>query len=247
MSERKSLLFRLRNDGVNIDDALVISVRTLDRECSLLNDAYLDSGYSIMASTFREAYRSLVLNHGNTIDNLLDFSDLVLTVFHYYSGSMAKSCINQVKRILLNALNQSGYDVRYNSNDYSYECYRKDIKAEMAAANQSTSTKDKIYNYLSLRDGMINEKRELLKSLIDDVEVFCKKKSSIKEIDKTKQFYQCVRHTKDSPKKEFPFYYENEEKWLDNIFQMVIDVLSFKDLCDRVKTVIDEENKNGKQ
>ena len=78
-----------------------------------------------------------------------------------------------------------------------------------------------------IRNGRTDDKRECIKSLADDVEVICKKYSNIPEYDKLKQFIQCVRHTKDTPKKEFPFYYENEEKWLDKIFEMIIGILSF--------------------
>ena len=45
------------------------------------------------------------------------------------------------------------------------------------------------------------------------------------------------------PKKEFPFYYEDEEKWLDKTFEMIIGVLSFTKTKEIVNEIKKLENK----
>ena len=70
----------------------------------------------------------------------------------------------------------------------------------------------------------------------------CKKYSNITEYSKLKQFIQCTRHTKDDPKKEFPFYYKDEEKWLDKTFEMIIGILAFTTTKEIVKEIIDLES-----
>lgn len=242
MPERKSLLYKLKNERVDVNQAIQVSSGILDNYCSYFESFYLHSEYCIMGSDFYSAYHSLINDDDNSVDAFLDYCDLVFTVLFKYNGSHVRDYAIQIIKILSNALNQLGYDVKKTDNN-TVDCYRKDLKAELVASKQEVSTKDKIYHYLSIRDGNVEDKRRVLKSLIDDVEIVCKTKSSIADINKTKQFYQCVRHTKDDPKKEFPFYYQDEEKWLDFIFQMVIDVLAFKDLSARVKTIVEEENK----
>ena len=71
------------------------------------------------------------------------------------------------------------------------------------------------------------------------------KYSSVSEYKKLGQFVQCVRHTKDNPVAEFPFYYKDEEEWLDKIFEMIIGILSFSKTKTIVKEIVDLENKKS--
>lgn len=235
MEERRSLLDRLHNEKVDIDRTISLCKRILDKHWYFYNDAYLKSEYSIYGFNFQEAYYSLI-NEKNSIENFLDFCDLVISVLSNYNGSSYSIEAVQVVKILLNALNILGYGTKKEIRN-CIKCYRLDMKAEMAAANCPKNVKQKIYEYLSLRNGNAKEKREILKSIIDDVDTFCKNRSSVGVLEKTKHFYQCVRHPLDDPVREYPFYYENEEKWLDFIFQMVVDVLAYRDLEERTKEI----------
>lgn len=120
----------------------------------------------------------------------------------------------------------------------------KNPEAEATALQVKESIRNKIYRYLVIRNGRVDEKRECIKSLADDVELICKKYSNITEYDKLKQFIQCSRHTKDDPKKEFPFYYQDEKKWLDNTFDMIIGILSFTKTKNIVAEIKKLENNN---
>ena len=245
MAERRALIDEIKNGVVNYQKSISICNSILNDISYELNDGYKDSPFCVLGRFFSDARNYVVHSQKSEHDIFLDYSELVLTVFHFHlkSDGRYKDDIMHVAKVIGNAINKMGWTIEFDEEKEVYISRRKDLKAEIVASKQEKTIKDKIYDYLSIRGGDTALKRDVLKSLIDDVETFCKKRSSIKEIDKTKQFYQCVRHTKDEPKKEFPFYYANEEKWLDHIFQMVIDVLSFEDLEQRVKAIVDEENK----
>ena len=104
----------------------------------------------------------------------------------------------------------NGYSFKKDGNN-TYRVMLNNPIAESVALKTKVSIQDKIYKYLMIRCGRVEEKRECIKSLADDVEVICRIYSNITEYAKLKQFIQCTRHTKDDPKKEFPFYYKNEE------------------------------------
>ena len=244
MVERKSLIDQINSGNVDFHQSISICENIINDISYELNEAYRNSPFCVLGKYFNDARAYIVRSKKNEQDTFLDYCELVLTVFHVHltmHGSYGNDILHATK-VIGNAINKMGWTIEFDKEKEVYISRRKDLKAEMVASTQEKSTKDKIYDYLSTRNGDVATKREMLKSLIDDVETFCKKKSSIKEIDKTKQFYQCVRHTKDKPKPEFPFYYADEEKWLDHTFQMVIDVLSFEDLEKRVKAIIEEEN-----
>ena len=245
MAERQALIDQINCGRVDYWHSISICNSILDDISYELNDAYKESPFCVLGKYFSDARDYVAHSEKNVQDIFLDYSELVLTVFrvHLKNYGSYKDAIMHATKVVGNTVNKMGWIIEFDKEKDTYITRRKDLKAEIVAANQPETTKDKIYDYLSIRNGDTSSKRDVLKSLIDDVETFCKKRSSIKEIDKTKQFYQCVRHTKDEPKKEFPFYYTNEEKWLDCIFQMVIDVLSFEDLERRVQTIIEEENK----
>lgn len=245
MAERQALIDQINSGNVNYRQSISICESILGDISYELSEAYKESPFCVLGKFFSNARNYIIHSQKNEQDIFLDYCELVLTVFHIHLkiDYRYKDDILHVTKVIGSGINKMGWSIDYDEEKKTYVARRKDLKAEIIASVQEKSVKNIIYNYLSIRNGDIVSKRETLKSLIDEVESFCKKRSSIKEIDKTKQFYQCVRHTKDEPKQEFPFYYSDEEKWLDYIFQMVIDILSFEDLEKRVKNVIEEENK----
>ena len=170
-----------------------------------------------------------------TLDSFLNFLEFFRTLCdddnEYFDIN-----VNQIMLIILNDCEKLGYSFKKEDNN-TYRVMLKHPEAEAVALNVKESTRDKIYRYLTIRYGRVEEKRECIKSLADDVEVICKKYSGTAEYDKLKQFIQCARHTKDNPKKEFPFYYKDEEKWLDNTFEMIIGILAFTKTKDIVKEI----------
>lgn len=241
MEERKSLIDKLHNDKVDVNQTISLCVRILNEHHYCYDEAFLESEYSILGICFYEAYYSLI-KEKNSINDFLYFCDLIITVLSNYNGRLHIREAEQVIKILKNALNILGYGIKMDERN-CYKCYRLDLKSEIVASNQSKTVKEKIYEYLSLPKGNVSGKRETLKSIIDEIDTFCKNRTSIGSLEKTKQFYQCVRHPLDDPVREFPFYYKNEEKWLDFIFQMAVDVLAYKDLEDRTKSIKEQEKK----
>lgn len=239
MEERRSFLDKLHNDKVDLDKTISLCIRILDQYWRNYNNAYLESDYSIYGLNFHEAYNSVV-KEKICIDGFLDFCDLVITVLLNYKGSSFKIETTQVIKILLNALNILGYGIKKQGHN-CIKCYMLDLKSEIIASTQSKTIEQKIYKYLSLHDGDVEEKRKTLKDIIDEIDTYCKNRTSVEILTKTKHFYQCVRHPLDDPVREYSFYYKNEEKWLDYIFQMVVDVLAHRDLEERVKEIKKKE------
>ena len=149
----------------------------------------------------------------------------------------------QIAKIVLNDCEKLGYKFMTEDNGKTFKVMLRNPEAEAIALQQKETVRNKIYEYLMIRSGRVDDKRKCIKTLADDVEVICKKYSNIAEYDKLKQFIQCARHTKDTPKKEFPFYYEDEEKWLDKTFDMIIGVLSFTKTKDIVAEIKNLESK----
>lgn len=172
-----------------------------------------------------------------TLDSFLDYLEFFRTLLEFKSIDFDTNA-KQIALIVFNDCDKLGYTFKSDDDNKTFKVMLKNPEAEAVALQQKESIRNKIYKYLMIRNGRIDDKRECIKSLADDVEVVCKKYSNISEYDKLKQFIQCVRHTKDTPKKEFPFYYENEEKWLDKIFEMIIGILSFtktKEIVNEIK------------
>ncbi len=174
-----------------------------------------------------------------TLDSFLNYLEFFRTLIEYKDRSMDTNA-RQIASIVSNDCEKLGYIFKAEDNGNTFKVMLRNPEAEAIALQQKETVRNKIYRYLIIRSGRVDDKRECIKSLADDVEVICKKYSSISEYDKLKHFIQCARHTKDDPKKEFPFYYEDEEKWLDKTFDMIIGVLSFtktKDIVTEIKNL----------
>ena len=246
MANRQSLLDKILSNKIDITETISKSNAILNEISHDINGKYISTPYSIMAVSFNGAVNSILERpdyYNNQLEVFLDYCDLVLTVivgkvFDSYTRPKA----TQVYNILEKGLATLGYGFIRDKERNIVTCFLKDQKAEVVASNCSKTISDKIYEYLSIRKGdAISEKRNLLKALIDDIDTFCKNNSNNSNIGKLKHFYQCVRHPKDDPVIEFTFYYDDEEKWLDHIFQMILDVLSIQDLGRRVEAIVDAE------
>ncbi len=192
-------------------------------------DTYGDNLDELIGNTLR-------LKSNLTLNCFLNYLEFFATLFLHNDRNYDTNA-KQIHLIILNDCERLGY--KFIKDGYTVKTMLKNPEAEAVAIKAKETIRGKIYKYLMLRPGAIEEKRNCIKSLADDVEVICKRYSNINEYDKLKQFIQCTRHTKDEPKKEFPFYYENEEEWLDKTFDMIIGVLSFT----KTKEIVKEINK----
>lgn len=181
------------------------------------------------------------INSNLTLNSFLNYLEFFKTLLNF-SSRFYDINASQIGSIIDLDCDKIGYKFKYDEGLYSVML--KNPEAESVAIRVSETTREKIYKYLLIRFGSVEKKRECIKSLADDVENICKKYSSISEYSKLKQFIQCVRHTKDSPKKEFPFYYVDEEVWLDKIFEMIIGILSFTKTKEIVSEIISLEKNN---
>ena len=201
--------------------------------------------YGLHSNDLRTLIHNIInLNGELTLDSFLDYLELYKTLFSL-NRSYISNNIEQIKQIIEYDCNKLGYFFLKDEETNAFKVILKNPEAESVALSVNKSTRDKIYEYLSIRCGNIEEKRKCIKSLADDVEITLNQYSNIKEYGKLKQFIQCVRHTKDNPKKEFPFYYDNEETWLDNIFEMIIGILSFTKTKEIISNIIELENSSN--
>ena len=245
MSERTCLIDRLKNGELNVAETVNTTYSLISELGRDVEGYFLESPFCVVARNFEGAINKILNNEELNVNLYLDYCELVLTVLvpYEYSKERYYKKAEHIIKILSNGLNKIAWEVTYNDEKKCVVCCRKDLKAEAVALNKPKQVKDKIYEYLSLREGDKDGKRQVLKSLIDEIDTYCKTKSSSNSsIKKAKHFYQCVRHPIDDPVKEFPFYYKNEESWLDCIFQMVLDILSIQDLEKRVEIVTNAEN-----
>ncbi len=181
-----------------------------------------------------------------TLDCFLDYLEFFRTLMSYIKSDNLDLNYGQIASIVLYDCEKIGYVFKTEDNGKTYRTMLKNPLAESVSLKVNESTREKIDRYLMIRKGKAQEKRECIKSLADDVEIICKKYANITEYDKLKQFIQCTRHTKDEPKKEFPFYYESEEEWLDKTFEMIIGILSFTRTKEIVTEIIKLERKKTK-
>lgn len=244
MGDRICLLDQIRNKEIDFDKTIKLVINILQEPYYQLNNFFVKSKYCILGKDLEDAINSIVKRRDNGLNEFLNFFELIDSLIYLYktNGYCGDAEVDQIEKILVFNLEKTGWFSDYNYETQQFLLKRKDLKAEVVANNTSKDVQTKIYQYLTFRDGMVKEKRETLKSLIDDVDLFCKENANNDFIKKAKHFYQCVRHPKDDPVKEFPFYYRNEEKWLDHIFQMILDILSYKDLKERIKTIVCQES-----
>ena len=166
-----------------------------------------------------------------TLDSFLDYLEFFKSLLEYKSRDFDTNA-RQIALIVLNDCEKLGYTFKKDDESKTYKVMIKNPLAEAVALSVKHETRDLIYAYLSLRSGKVVDKRATMKMLIDDIEGICQKYKNIEDYNKVQNFMQCVRHAKDSPKgkvleKQYPFYYINEEYWLDKLFELVIGILSF--------------------
>ena len=261
---RESLLEQLKNKKLSYIkeiERIIGLIQVNDYQMQTLNTIFKRTDYSLHYSNVYEALSELFetqeyctfdeydnieskislcksQGYNLTLNSFLNYLELLANLF-LLCPDKTNININQAGRIVANDIELIGF--RLNKHGNYYRLILKDPETEAVASNLCQSTRDKIYDYLALRKGDVDEKRKVIKSLSDDIEVVCKTYNNVLEYSKTKQFIQCVRHTKDEPKKEFPFYYDDEEKWLDNSFKMIVGILSFTDTKRIVAEIIDLE------
>ena len=210
--------------------------------------------YKCLYATYDDAIKSIVFDDDVFIDSLDAFLDLLeflrtLLVFIDIDNlrKYGENCEYQSSIQLANLIDfdaeKLGYGFLPNEKSKTFDAYLKDPITESVALKANDLTKDKIYNYLVLRKGMVNEKRLAIKDLADDIENLCKKYNN-DPYSKTREFLQCVRHTKEKQNINFYFYYENEEYWLDKCFDMIVGILGFENTKEAAKEIREKQNQN---
>lgn len=243
-----SLIDKIKNNkNINVSDEInkIIKIsKAYYDEKHAINEGYLKSPFNVIAININDAIEMLCENYDGEIDLFRDICELYLTSIHFINDYYTDGIIiKQIESIIKNDLRILGYEPIFDEDEQVFRSKLVSPEAEIVSCNTSKEISEKINNYLCLKYHEVEEKRKELKSLCDDVERYCSS-SKDNNIKKLRQFYQCVRHTKDNPKKEFPFYYEDESKYLDMIFEMIVDVLGYIDLESKVKEIIKLEN-NG--
>lgn len=242
--ERISLFDRLKNSEVNIDSEQDKIISIIDGSYYFKED--LKSLFKVTEFGAYEAdFNSFVaqLMESDDINLFLDLCEFLnyLLKFNKFN-SLSMNSARHLFKVIYSDVDRLGY-VFKKVGSFEKICLKNPV-AESVAEVVNKKTSDKIYSYLMIRNGDVDNKRLAIKDLADDFETIRGKVDKTKEFDKLGQFIQCVRHTKDNPKKEFPFYYEDEEKWLDKIYEMLLGAFAYSKSIDLYKEIIEQENKN---
>lgn len=243
--ERLSKFEKIKNREINISNEFYKICSIFDNNQLNLeydfNDNFKKSPLSAYYVDFAELYNELIQDH--SLEGFLDFSEIIHYLYLYGDFSYRSSKdADQLDCIIKTDLERLGYELVM-LDDGTYKARIKDATVESIASSLKPSIQDKIYAYMMIRDGNVEEKRVCIKDLADDFETIRPKIGTRDPFKKLGQFIQCVRHTKDKPKPEFPFYYKNEEKWLDKIFRMLVASFAYSEANEICDEIIEEENK----
>ena len=268
---RKSLFEKVKEEKINYLEEILKIQRLINNDYKLLDHIDTEfrfSSFRISFPSYEEALDYIIDMESNEFQNALNFYksnlyntkdnkwkiklDVFLDYIEFYKtlcgteSDLSFLSLNHLEDILNFDAERLGYSFLFDKQNKVYKVMLKNPEAESVALTVKENTREKIYSYLTIRKGKVSEKRECLKSLADDVELLCDK-YDVKDFNKVKEFIQCIRHTKDDKnlQKKFPFYYKNEEKWLDNSFKMMIGTLAYKDVKDIVKEIKELQTNTG--
>lgn len=240
--ERKSLFEKMKERKiVYIDEIIkiknIISYFPTEFEFKKI---YKMSKLNYLGADMYEAYASIIeidsfdniesknyLSHMKagdiTLDKFLDVIEFTKNVFIANVGNV--SLVKQLDNLLENIISVIGYTFKLNS-DGDYILILKNPIAEAVSLVVNEDVRDKIYSYLSLRNGDIDGKRVVLKSMSDDIELLREKYRGDNFIEKVGRVMQCVSHPKAKKIETDSYFFKNEEKSMDELFNMFICVLS---------------------
>ena len=240
--ERKSLFEKMKERKiVYIDEIIkiknIISYFPTEFEFKKI---YKMSKLNYLGADMYEAYASIIeidsfdnieseyyLSHMKagdiTLDKFLDVIEFTKNVFIANVGNVR--LVKQLDNLLENIISVIGYTFKLNSDD-DYILILKNPIAEAVSLVVNEDVRDKIYSYLSLRNGDKDGKRVVLKSMSDNIELLREKYRGDNFIEKVGRVMQCVRHPKAKKIETDSYFFKNEEKSMDELFNMFICVLS---------------------
>lgn len=201
---------------------------------------YTNDFYSFIENAFRS-------NVELTLDSFLNYLELYRTLLDIKSSYIRNDTNIQIKAIIEYDCEKLGYEFIKDKKSNTFKVMLKNAEAEAAVLNINEATRNKIYRYLTIRLGNVEEKRECILSIYRDIEdTVSELRRKYTEFDKLGQFIQCTRHTENDQinRKHFPFYYENEDEWLDKVFDMIISVITFSKLQKITKDIKRLEKNN---
>ena len=248
--DRKSLFEKMKERKINYIEE-IIKIRDIVTEFDKkhqFNDMYKESKLNYLGANLNDAYALLIgieyfsdsyynnplsyLKNGDiTLDQFLDIIEFTKNVLLYKNNN---GLTHQLNSLIENIISVIGYTFKLNS-DNDYILILKNPSAEAVALTVDVKISDKIYSYLSLRKGDIDRKREVLKSMSDDIELIRNEDRDDKFIGKVGRVMQCVRHPKEEKIRTDGYFFENEEESMDELFNMFIGVLSIKEAKQKIK------------
>ena len=239
--KRKSLFEKMKERKISYVEE-IIKIRDIVTESDKkyrFNDMYKESKLNYLGANLSDAYALLIgieyFNNSKinnpisylddndiTLDQFLDIIEFTKNVLLYKNNN---GLTHQLNSLIENIISVIGYTFKLNS-DNDYILILKNPSAETVALTVDVKISDKIYSYLSLRKGDIDRKREVLKSMSDDIELIRNENRDDKFISKVGRVMQCVRHPKEDKIKTEAYFFKNEEESMDELFNMFISVLS---------------------
>ena len=204
----------LRSRFVNLDDCIDSLIYNISHNYNRCDFERLDS--NIQNIIFNEFF-----NYCEVIFHLLflayKYEKINTTDF---DENVFLQAIDVIK-VSLKSLNYQ--IVCLNEEEFLFEVIKINPESEIVAAQSENTIKQAILHYLGARDNDIKEKENRLLQLIVLLEPNIKKFKNESSISKVSEYVQLIRHSEEKKKeKEYQWYFDNKEKYLDYIFAMCI-------------------------
>ena len=234
MGTSKSFLDKLCERDINLSIEISKVYKIINSNNTLNSDLYFAFKKSKLAFSFADfgqMYNELI-SRTNTIDGFLDFCEVFNHLWNVYDYSYCKTDMKQILAILNFDAKKLGYELIEKNGFPKYKLI--DAETEVVSSSLSKNLQDKITDYLTIRNGDINAKRLCLKAIADDFDLIKNKLVYVKEFKKLSQLEQCIRHPKEEKMREFPFFFEKEEEWMDKLFKLFISAFAYnnsKEIC----------------
>lgn len=245
---RERLIDTIRKEELNIIDYINdLNELVFNSSCSVyFEKAFVKSIYSdqcINISDFIRRKFPVIIDSNEFVMNYIEF---ILNIYEVIDGGYVSryQIFDQLSSFIRRGLTKIGCSTREDDDGY-ISVYYENIEIETITIQLDETKQSKIYKYLSIRKGDIDDKLVIIKDLMNDVEPITNKNKDNKEINKIKQLYQCIRHTEEDviKQRKFPFMYNDDtkEEWLDKIFLSIVNLFGYNEIKEFAKEIKDNE------
>lgn len=229
--------------------------------CAPLSNVYPTYDECVLSNTknisrYRNGDYYLLNNEDRDIvlDDFLTYCEIILHCFYVLDddGSLREyydfdnQSFLRIEAIVKTSLSSLGYCYKVNKEDLFIKISKISPVAESVALFSPPKLKEAIELYLTIRNEDTKNKRLTVHYIIDLLEPTLKKYENQPLVKKVKEYSQLLRHPEiNKEKDEYKWFYKNEKKYLDDLFNLCIFVQQYALANDTIK--IFDDNKKGNE